>query len=108
MRKTEKIYFAWRNKTKLTHIPPPPIPPNPSPYPPQVMLAKSLTYALLLNLGWRVLFGFVLADVGLFLLLKALRGDLRFVVKGGVGGGLENFLSRILMKVFADFTALPM
>jgi len=70
-------------------------------------LAKSFSTALLavLNITW--LAAYLIGDVLLFCLVKAVRGDLRYGLNlGPVASGILTVLGRTAAKVMIDFTAL--
>ena len=72
-----------------------------------MLVIRCLTIVLLGLLGKSWVLAFLGADLGLFLLVKLLRGDFWYWV--AFGGKLEilaSFLSRTMVKVIVDFTSI--
>ncbi len=70
-----------------------------------IVLGKSFSMALLVQTNWHWLVAFLGCDMGIYLLVKALRRDLYYwPPKMGL---FVSVLCHIVGKVFTDFTGAP-
>ena len=67
-----------------------------------LVLAKVSAMALLTLAYWQCVLGYLLADLGVFLVCKGLRGDFYFWIPGY--GPLLSVLARIVVKLLVDYT----
>ena len=66
-----------------------------------------MTIVLLALLGNRWAFAYIFADLGLYLVVKVLRGDFWYVIRAGKSAEfIISLLCRIAVKLIADFTSL--
>ena len=72
-----------------------------------MLLIRSMSIVLLGLMGKNWALGYVFADVGLFLIIKASRGDFwHWVPSGGHVEIFTSFLNRISVKIITDFTIM--
>jgi hypothetical protein len=72
-----------------------------------LLLARCIGAALLLLVGMSSLFGFLAAEMGLYLLYKVARGDFyHWLQVDGTAGLAISLLLRVMVKVIADFTGV--
>ena len=72
-----------------------------------MLLTKALTYVLFSHIDKTLLYAYVGADLGLFLMIKVARDDFYYwIAIDGYGAVILGLLSRIVVKVVADFTGI--
>jgi hypothetical protein len=72
-----------------------------------LLLARSVSIALLAMVGVRWVLVYLLSDMGLYFMYKILRRDLwHWVPLQGAASVVESVLERLVVKVLVDFTGL--
>ena len=72
------------------------------------VIGKCFALAILHDVGLGIVTGYITIDIGLFFLLKIIRGDLRYwlPIDNNVVSWIVSILDRLIVKVVGDFTGM--